>query len=118
MKRFLNLLKIVVTLYCCLSSTMAQNVVYTSGYSNKINTYILDTETGEADTFGDQTVEDNMTWIVLAKDGKTFYSVHEVDAYEGFGNTGAVSLWDINRDGNGAPVFEKRQVSKDTSADL
>ncbi len=53
-----------------------------------------------------------MTWIVLSSDGKFFYSVHEVNAYEGFGESGAVSHWKINRDGNGAPVFEKMQVGE------
>ena len=43
-------------------------------------------------------------------DGKSIYLVHEVNDYEGFGQTGAVSLWKKGRDPLGKPIFQKVQV--------
>ena len=45
------------------------------------------------------------------EDGKSIYLVHEVMDYEGFGKTGAVSLWRKGRDPMGKPIYQKVQVT-------
>jgi len=88
----------------------AQNLVFTSGYSQTEQSFILDLEAGSLSEAGQQETEPNLTFMDISEDGKSIYLVHEVTEYEGFGQTGAVSLWKKGRDPLGKPIFQKVQT--------
>ena len=91
-----------------------ENLVITSGYSNLFQFYVLDLEASEPTLydFGAQEVDDpNLTFSDTYTDGRTIYTVHEVNDYDGSGrNTGAVSRWLKGRTISGKPQMNQMQV--------
>ena len=91
-----------------------ENLVITSGYSNLFQFYVLDLEASEPTMydFGAQEVDDpNLTFSDTYTDGRTIYTVHEVNDYDGSGrNTGAVSRWLKGRTISGKPQMNQMQV--------
>ena len=91
-----------------------ENLVVTSGYSNLFQFYVLDLEASEPTLydFGAQEVDDpNLTFSDTYTDGRTIYTVHEVNDYDGQGrNTGAVSRWLKGRTISGKPQMNQMQV--------
>ena len=52
-----------------------------------------------------------MTFIAIFPDGKTIYTIHEVQDYDGQGqNSGAVSRWLKGRNVFGKPEMNKMEV--------
>ena len=95
-----------------------ENLVITSGYSNLFQFYVLDLEASEPTLydFGAQEVDDpNLTFSDTYTDGRTIYTVHEVNDYDGSGrNTGAVSRWLKGRTISGKPQMNQMQVHSNT----
>ena len=87
----------------------AQNLIFTSGYSSKAITFLLDLETGLLSSFGEQIVEPNLTFAATSN-GNVMYVAHEVSEYQGLGATGAVSRWLKGRDTFGRPIYKKFEV--------
>lgn len=98
-----------VTFWCAFQAAQSQNVIYTSGYSESIQTFTLDLEHGKLTPLKSQICEPSMTWIsVEPTKGEYFYAAHEVNDYEGFGNSGALSRWRVDLSSD--TMFEKIQT--------
>ena len=102
----------------CTNNGSAQQLVITSGYSSVIQFFLLDLEADDPTLYeyGQQDVDPNLTFIDIFSDGRTIYTVHEVEDYDGQGQkSGAVSRWLKGRDVFGKPELNKVQVQRHKS---
>ena len=65
------------------------NHVYTSGYSNKIQTFSFFDATLDQAT--EIELEDNLTFAIYDEEYETLFAIHEVESYGQFENSGAIS---------------------------
>ena len=72
--------------YNCLAT---YSHVYTSGYSNKIQTFSF--FDGILDQGKEIELEDNLTFAIYDEEYETLYASHEVTSYGEFENSGAIS---------------------------
>ena len=108
-----QILKIFFFFQSCTNNGSAQQLVITSGYSSVIQFFLLDLEADDPTLYeyGQQDVDPNLTFIDIFSDGRTIYTVHEVEDYDGQGQkSGAVSRWLKGRDVFGKPELNKAQV--------
>ena len=82
--------------------------VYTSGYSSKALTWSF--VAGHLDEGWTIESEENLTFLTFDDELSTLYAIHEVDNYEGFEHSGAISRWKVEADQDGFPTFTKLQV--------
>ena len=74
---------------CKANSQSNFNHVYTSGYSNKIETFsFFDANLDQA---REVELEDNLTFAIYDEDYQTLFAIHEVKSYGEFQNSGAIS---------------------------
>jgi 6-phosphogluconolactonase (cycloisomerase 2 family) len=85
--------------------------VYTTGYSKDVLTFSF--VDGHLDESRRVESEENLTFATFDEELSTLYASHEVASYEGFGNSGAISRWQVGADQDGVPpTFTKLQVDK------
>lgn len=87
-----------------------ENIVFTSGYSNKGQFYTFNEKNGMIFNSSQQEMEPNLTFLEILPDGNSTYFVHEVSGTEEFGKNSAVSFWKLDRESEYKPILKKLQT--------